>query len=105
MKRNFDLPMTDFDGKPYGDGATLRTVAFMAIQAVLPTDDRMVVGQKLALYNLAAKVAKGGVVDLSVEDLALLKERIGNAMTPMAVGKAFELLEQDFVEQDFVKAA
>ncbi len=98
MKRDLDLPMIDLQGNPFADGATLKTVAFVSITATLPSDDRMPVDQKLRLYRLAAKIAPGGVIELTVEELALLKDRIGSALTLMAVGKAFELLEQDYQE-------
>lgn len=104
MRRNLNSPMTKFDGTPYDDGATLRDVAFGALQAPLPGDERMDGKGKLAIYALAAKVHAGGVVDLNAEELALLKSRVEAAYPPLVVGKAVELLEQDFAavqyEQD-----
>jgi hypothetical protein len=97
MKRNFDAPMVDPQGNPYADDATLKTIAFMSLQAAgnLPGDERMTVNEKLAIYRLTNLIVQGGMVDLTSEDLSLLKDRIGKAMNPMAVGRAFEMLDED----------
>ncbi|QOR55296.1 MAG: hypothetical protein SHS37scaffold220_65 [Phage 67_12] len=97
MNRNFDAPMLSLDGKPYTDGATLKTVVFSAIQAQVPHDEKMTVDQKMKLYVLAGKVAKGGVVEVTAEDLSLMKERVGLVYPPLTMGEAFRLLEQDHV--------
>jgi hypothetical protein len=97
MNRNFDAPMLDLDGKPYTDKATLKSVVFGAIQAQLMGDEQMSTDVKLRLYTVASKIAKGGVVEVSVEDLALIKDRVGRAYSPLVVGEAFRLLEQDYV--------
>lgn len=97
MKRNFDAPMLDPQGNAYADEATLKTVAFMALQAAgsLKSDEHMTVQQKLDIYRLTNLIVQGGVIDLSPEDLVLLKDRIGKALNPMVVGKSFEMLDRD----------
>lgn len=98
MKRNFDAPMLQLDGTPYSDGATLKSVAFAAISASIPGDEHQPVDEKMALYALAGKVVKGGIVDVDTNDLALLEKRIGKAYPALVVGEAFRLIRTDFVE-------
>lgn len=99
MKRNLDLPILQLDGQPFKDDPTLGTVCFLAVTGSLPNDERQDGAQKMRLYGLAQKVHGGGVVDLTAEDVALLKERIGRAFTVLVVGRAYELLEADLSEQ------
>lgn len=98
MNRNLDLPMLDLEGKPYPDAATLRDLAFAACRANLPSDEKASLTKKREIYGIAVKVVQGGVVELTIEQLKMLQERIGEAMTPIVAGQAFEMLERDFVE-------
>lgn len=98
MKRNLDLPMIDLEGKPYVDAATLRDLAFAACRVNLPSDEKATLTKKREIYQLAVKIVQGGVVELSIEQLKMLQERIGEAMTPIVAGQAYEMLERDFVE-------
>ena len=49
--------------------------------------------QKLRYYNLANKIQSGGEVDLTAEEVVLLKERIGTICPTLIVGKMFEILD------------
>lgn len=116
MKRNFSAPIRDIKGAPIltmeeqgpdGEGkaqppkqvpATLAFASFAALTMPLRGDEAMGAEQKLRLYALTQKVHAGGVVDVSAEDIALLKERIGRAHGVLVVGRAYELLEADLSE-------
>jgi hypothetical protein len=98
MKRNFDAPMTDLLGNPYADSATLKTVCLLAFQSPAKGDDSLSGQEKLAQYVLASKVVKGGVVDITAEDITLLKDRLAKTIQTLAYGKAVELLESDYIE-------
>lgn len=99
MKRNLDAPILNLDGKPFEDLASLKTLAFMAVTTPIKSDEQMPVADKIKLYALAHKTHLGGVVDFSSEELALLKTRIGGLFTHViVVGRAFELLDADYVE-------
>lgn len=95
MKRNLDALILQLDGNPFEDKATLKTVVFMAVTTPLQADQHDSVDQKIRLYTLAQKVYQGGEVDLSAEDISLIKDRIGKVFNHVVViGRAFELLEQ-----------
>lgn len=94
MKRNLDAPILDLEGRPFEDQATLKTVSFLAATASLPSDQNLSVSSKLELYSLAQKLHTGGEVDLTAEEISLLKDRIGKTFASVIViGRAFELLE------------
>ena len=94
MKRNLDTPILQLDGTEFADKATLGTVCFSAVVAVIPDDQNSEIYQKIALYNLAKILAIGGEVDLTAEDIVLLKERVGKVISNVvAIGRVFELLE------------
>jgi hypothetical protein len=101
MKRNFSTPILKIDGTAFDDKPTLATVSFMALTANLPGDDRMTGEQKVKLYKLAHLVVHaGGVKEVTAEDIALLKDRIGKAFGVLVVGAAWDLLEQDVAAYD-----
>jgi hypothetical protein len=63
------------------------------VEALLrPTEDKDGAA-KYRLYTLAQKVSAGGSVELPVEDVAILKQKIGENFAPMVVGRAYDLLE------------
>lgn len=96
MKRDFDALILKLDGEPFEDKATLKTVAFLSVTTPLQEDSMLPVEQKMKLYGLAQKVHRGGIVDLSAEDMALLKSRIGSVFNNVVViGRAFDLLENE----------
>ena len=103
MKRNFDAPMTDLEGNEYADKATLKTVALLAFQSPAKGDDTASGQEKLAQYMLASKIVKGGVIDLTAEEITQLKDRLAKTIQALAYGKAVELLEKDFVEAAIVE--
>jgi hypothetical protein len=97
MKRNFDAPLTDFDGKPFEDGSTLKTICMAALVSAADGDQQAKGEDKVKLFQLAQRIHAGGVIDVTSEDIATLKGRIGKLFGVVAVGRAFELLEADFV--------
>ena len=50
--------------------------------------------EKVERYELAKKIHHSkGLVDLTVEEIALLKELVGRIYPPITVGQAFEILD------------
>lgn len=116
MKVDFDAVIMKLDGEPFkvNDGAPKpgpdgqpaeavkvksMTLNWVAVEALLwfnsqqPSTDSGEVKARCA--HLAMRIYQGGVQELSVEDLVVLKEKIGaNIAHPLVVGTAFSLLEQ-----------
>lgn len=99
MKRNFSLPLNDIDGNPLVNNNLPFTLGSAAIGALLATfeDERHLPGeQKFQRYMLANKIhANPEALEVSAEEIAMLKNLIGKAYTPIVVGPAFLALESD----------
>lgn len=99
MRRDISQPLLDLDGKPIVERdvpVTLMTVALSALMAQFE-DERALTGKEKAdRYQLAMKINKRpGEVDLTAEQVSLLKLLIGKAYGPLVVGQAYEMLEQE----------
>src|ERR1700741_2559296 len=97
MKRNFSTVLT-FAGKPVKEADVELNLGGVAVSALLMLrqDDSNISGdEKFRRYKLAERLTAGGVVDVSVEELALIKSLIGGMYQPIVVGAAFDLLERD----------
>ena len=95
MKRNLDQVMTDLDGKDFGDKATLKQVCFGAISTPMQGDDQIPLDKKMKQYSLLQKINAGGEVDLSAEDIALIKERGGKLFPILVFGRMVDALENE----------
>ena len=87
--------LTDLDGKVLKEGdedVILRKACVNALMAVLPKDNDKTGDQKLAIFSLAKRITDEDTPDLAVEDLALIKERVGTAFGPAIVGPVFPML-------------
>lgn len=85
----------DAEGKPT-EYATLQTVTTRALMAPRP-DAQSANGQEaLQLFSLAMRVHQSAELDLTVEELATIKQRIakGFSTSPLIVGQAWSLLEE-----------
>lgn len=109
MKRNFDAILKTLDGEDFkADGAaplTLKKVCIGAIGAALPGDEQMDGERKFGLYKLADRINKGGLVDVTAEEIATLKARIAKSYTVFAIGAAYTLLEAEPVAEMLAQAA
>lgn len=110
MKIDFDKALTALDGTPIrtpkedGTPGDIMTLGLMAINVLLTTliDERT--GQaenvqpveKVRYAKLAQDIYSAkGPIEISVEDVALLKDRIGRAGAPLAVARAWALLDPE----------
>jgi len=99
MKRNFNHTFTQLDGQPFkqdDEVFTLKDAALAALQATLD-DDRHVSGtEKVRRYKLALAIHSGDPVELTAEDVALIKDRINKCYgSPVIVAQAWEALDAD----------
>jgi hypothetical protein len=102
MKRDFDAPILNLDGVQFADVKTLKDAALLTFQQGVDGDDKLTGQQRVDLFLIAHKIAKGGVVELTAEDLATLKARIGKLSSIVLVGRAWPLLDTDYVEPPVV---
>jgi hypothetical protein len=109
MKVDFSTTLRDLRGKviqnvvEHGDPASGKppvtedtTLATVAAEALLYYDPRGTQDpgiKKAQCAHLALRVHKGGVLDVTAEDIVLLKDKIGAIYAPLVVARAYELLE------------
>lgn len=101
MNINFNAPILNLDGNEItegGEAVTLRSVAINALLATLADGagrpEQLGGTEKVRLATLAQAIHSAeDELDLEVEDVALIKERIGRAYQPLAVMQAWKLLE------------
>lgn len=98
MKKDLNTVLLNAYGKPFEPSMTLDAVCFQALNAMLPDDEKLNPDDKLKIYRVGKKIAAGGIVDFSAEELALIKGRVGKMYGAMSVGAIYEILDADYVE-------
>lgn len=108
MKVDFSKPLKGLDGEPLrvpaesGEGLEVMTLGLMSINVLLTTLIDQRTGQvetvspadKVRFAKLAQDIyGSTKPIDISVDDVSLLKERIGRAGSPLAVARAWEILD------------
>jgi hypothetical protein len=102
MKIDFSTVITELDGTVAKDGEKIVTLAKLAIPALInPLADasgrpeQLDAEMKVKLAKLAQDIHSSAdkPLDLTVEDVALIKQRIGRAFSQVAVMRAWELLD------------
>jgi hypothetical protein len=96
VKIDFSQQLVGYDGRAMVEGeapVTLALVCAASLMAIRQDDQTMPVKDKLRCHEIAGKVYKGGVVELSPEDVTFIRDRIGTVQPPIIVGPAFALLE------------
>lgn len=75
----------------------ISTLKSISVNALISTfeDERGLDGvEKMKRYQLAMKINKStSLLELQSEDVSLIKKLVGKAFGPMAVGQAYEYLE------------
>ncbi len=101
MKVNFGAPITDLKGEiiKQQDGKmfTLGKVAVEALSATYKDEAeakaQLSGEEKVKRFKLAVAAVGEEVVDVSAEDIAVIKKLIAKGYPPLVVGRAYEILE------------
>lgn len=88
-----DIPATADKGAKPLDLASISGMALLIEPSADPRGSQPASSDKLARFNLALKIHAGGVVDVSSEEITLLKNAIGASYGPLVVGRAVEILD------------
>lgn len=94
MQIDFSQKFKTLDGAPIEkpDGKGGMTLASAAVDALLISTQES--GEdKAKAYHLAMRVSNGGAQQVTVEEIATIKKKIGEAFGPIIVGPAFDMLE------------
>jgi len=102
MKIDLNVLLKDFNDtvltfvKKQGEPAERFSLKQACVNALLANNDEVKVSgtEKFNRYELAKKIKDSkGVVDLTVEELSLLKTLIGDSYTTLIAGQCWNLLE------------
>lgn len=93
MKVNVTQPITDLDGKPLSEDATLRRTCLQVLMNALDGDEKMPGDEKAKLFALGLKIHDEDEPDLTVDEWAKIKNRIGRGYGPAIVGRAYAMIE------------
>jgi hypothetical protein len=97
---DFTVTLVNYDGKLLTDGATkdakpltLGDVAVLALETSLDEDRQISGVVKFQRDQLARKIYKNKEAVLTIEEIALIRDRIGKVCTPIVVGAAWPLID------------
>jgi hypothetical protein len=79
----------DNDGKGNAVEATVRMALVNAILSPVQQETGM---EKVKKYELAKKIHDQDEVELSMDDIELIKDRVGEIYAPVVVGQLYSLL-------------
>ena len=92
MKINFNQPIKNIQGEEIKD-LTLKTVSVEALLATFSDEQSLSGEEKAKRYLLATRIYANDELDLTVEEIAKIKQLIGKGYGPLVVGQAWEILE------------
>jgi hypothetical protein len=91
MKINFNQPIKNIQGEEIKD-LTLKVVSVESLLATF-SDEQISGEEKAKRYLLATRIYANEELELTVEEIAKIKQLIGKGYGPLIVGQAWEMLE------------
>lgn len=103
MLRDFDYKLKNLDGSDGEMGGAPVTVANEIIPAlqVFPPGKLLSGEEKYTRYKMALRAHKGGVQDLSTDEITLIKECVGFSANVLVAGQVFDWCEHEVPAQAF----
>lgn len=109
MRINFDQNLVTLDGENLIEQVKIKTddgkgkvenkdvlLKNVCIGALLSErqDEKATGEQKLERFELARRIHKGGIAEVTAEEIVLIKTRIATSHVTLVVGQVYEMLEQ-----------
>jgi hypothetical protein len=82
--------MKDNDGQGNAVDATLRMAIVNAVLSPVQKESGM---EKVKKYELAKRIHQSDEVDLTAEEISLIKERVGEVYPALITGQIWDILE------------
>ena len=93
MKINFNQPIHNIQGEDIKD-LTLKSISVEALLATFSDEQSLSGEEKAKRYLLATRIyADSEGLDLTVEEIAKIKQLIGKGYGPLIVGQTWEMLD------------
>jgi hypothetical protein len=97
MKIDFNKQLLDMDNKSIMEAKDkpllLDKVCVNAVLSEIP-DEKTTGESKLLRFKLAKKIYGASEVEVTAEEIVLIKDRVGKQYLPLIVGQVFEYLEK-----------
>jgi len=94
MKIDVTQPICDLDGNQISEPDQKLTLRSICERALLSFNDNLAADKKVLRYDVAMKIHKADpYAEITVEECALIKERIGEDFSPLVVGQTWSMLE------------
>ena len=96
MKIDLTKNFIDHKGSLILDGDkpwTLKNVIGQSLLSTFQGDEKLEGQKKYQLYQLGLKLEKESSVELTAEEIALIKDRISKGFTVLVMGQAWDMLE------------
>lgn len=96
MKLNTKKIVKNLNGKPFQEEGKDLSIGDVCCNALLfnyPEEKNVSGKEKYRRWKLAARLNSGGVEDVEIEDLNLIKELTGKFYGPLLVGPIYDILE------------
>lgn len=95
MIKNFDVNLKDKDQNNWIENEKPVSAKALIIDAILANlpDEQPNALEKMQRYDLYKKLLNGGDVELTTEELSLIKQAVGKIYSPLAVGQIYEIIE------------
>lgn len=96
MLVNLNVPLLDIHNQPVvekGVEVSAKAVVVTALLAAFSDEAGLSVAEKVQRFALAVRLQNASAeVDVSLEDLVLIKKLVGKAYSPLIVGRVYEIL-------------
>ena len=102
MKYDMNASIKAFDGEELKDEngvISLGKACILVLFGNLDTDKNIGSSEKLDIYDLALRCKRGGVVEFSNVDFALIKDRAAKALTIPIMGAFMAHFEENEIEE------
>lgn len=90
---NLDKELLNEEGQPFRDKTTVKKALTLAAATPLQEQESVDAKYKLGMIAIKLQQARRGVVELSAEDVTLLKDRVGKLYGPIVVLRLHDILE------------
>lgn len=93
----------DMDDRPLiervnGEDREATVRGFVVNALALASGEQMSGEEKMHRYELAMRLRKGGIQEISSEEVALIKKVVGTLYAPLIVGQVFQWAENKYHE-------
>jgi len=95
MKVKLDKQLINVEGFPWKEGGKEVTLKWICMNAIIQPSEGDSAEKKVLKWEIFKKILNSSdVVELTAEEISLLKSEIAKNPLPLVVGQCFEMLEE-----------